>query len=412
MLRTQFLEAAAASGPARCQDPRQHVPSSDRRGSQLLPVRLPGHPGHRQGGLWPQPRRRRPTSSASARSSSWSSLPPSPPASRWTNARRLPSGSPSMMRQEDFQVRIDHGVDGLRRARILPRDRRGSRPERACSATRTSPSDCSTAGSAPSSAMSRPSGSEASRSPPAASSRTSAPARPTASRPCASTSRASRPTRSPAGSTIPSVPSRTISRRSHVSCSWSIRATATTRSPSSCAAPAPGRRLSQAPRRIPGQARRTATPRRKSWLASSPRPRQWRQKGGADHGRRSPSPGLATLRRQRSQDASRARCAICCTPSSRAIFGPAITTPLRRQDRRTVRSLPPAGSRFKRGSGPLGGCRGRRPALAENKRIEDTRLVPIVLDLVTPRTLQRPRSRVCGRRPAAHKIVRLCSPGL
>ena len=59
------------------------------------------------------------TSSASDRSDSWSSPPTNPPASRWSNARRSPSGSSLDAGQEDYQVRLAHGVEGLRRCRIL-----------------------------------------------------------------------------------------------------------------------------------------------------------------------------------------------------------------------------------------------------------------------------------------------------
>ena len=184
-----------------------------------------------------------------------------------------------------------------------------------------------------------------------------------------------------------------------------------TRSPLSCAAPAPGRRLSQALRRIPRQA--TVRQRRiKEILSRVETPgRSSRKKGGADHGhpllprlRIPTTPAIARL--------SKARCVISCTPSFPAIFGPTDQSPLRRQDRRTLRALPPTPqptSQWGRFSGRESRSTIRRPGTNASRTPD---LVPVVLDLVAAQDIDEAKAKGLRSQNPPHQNRPPLSSGL
>ena len=113
------------------------------------------------------------------------------------------------------------------------------------------------------------------------------------------------------------------------------------------------------------------------------------------------SSGVPPLRRQRSQDLQERRRATCCTPSSRAIFGPAITRLFADKIDELYERFHPPRSRFKLGQIFWAGVAIDDPP-SQNKRIEDTRLVPIVLDLVTAQDIDE--ARVKGMRSQTRRV--------
>ena len=86
------------------------------------------------------------------------------------------------------------------------------------------------------------------------------------------------------------------------------------------------------------------------------------------------------------------------------IFGPTISQLFADKIDEIYKRFHPPKSRFRSG-GPLDGSRHRRPTVPE-QAIEDTRLVPVVLDLVAAQDIDKAEPRGYGRGPGV-KIVRL-----
>ena len=88
------------------------------------------------------------------------------------------------------------------------------------------------------------------------------------------------------------------------------------------------------------------------------------------------------------------------------IFGPAITRLLADKIDELYERFHPPRSRFKLGQLFWAGVAIDDPP-SQNKRIEDTRLVPIVLDLVTPRDIEEAKIKGMRSQTRRTKIVRL-----
>ena len=93
------------------------------------------------------------------------------------------------------------------------------------------------------------------------------------------------------------------------------------------------------------------------------------------------------------------------------IFGPTITRLFADKIDELYERFHPPGSRFKVGQVLWTGVAIDDPP-SRNKRIEDTRLVPIVLDLVTAQDIERGRSQGDAVADPAHEDRPSLSPGL
>src|SRR6516165_2431102 len=165
---------------------------------------------------------------------------------------------------------------------------------------------------------------------------------------------------------------------SHVLHSWPRRATATMRSLSSCAGPAPWSQPIASSWRSSVASRPHAAAWRRSWRASIP----WqRKKGALTMGRRSPSPAWKTFDASARKSFHSALCHLLQTEFP-GVFGPAITKLFAEKIDDLYACFLPPSSHFRVGQ-VLWAAVAVDDLPGRNKRIENTRLVPVILDLVS-----------------------------
>jgi hypothetical protein len=123
-------------------------------------------------------------------------------------------------------------------------------------------------------------------------------------------------------------------------------------------------------------------------------------------GRRSPSPAIRTYEASGRKTFRSALCHLLTTEFP-GVFGPAIAGLLAdRIDELYARFHPPA-SRFRAGQMLWAAVAVDDPP-SRNKRIEDTRLVPVILDVVTGQDIQEATIPKHAKKTRCNKVVRIC----